>query len=57
MALAKVIAYGVVFGLPLWLLSEELLQRIGPYLKAASLRVRLDHRGPENAPEPAHVPG
>jgi hypothetical protein len=29
---------GVVFGVPLWLVAEELLHRAGPHLKAAAVR-------------------
>jgi hypothetical protein len=55
MGLENLIAYGVVFGVPLWLVAEELLHRAGPHLKAAAVRVRLRHRAPKSAPAHAHV--
>ena len=55
MGLENLIAYGVVFGVPLWLVTEELLHRVGPHLKAAAVRVRLRQRAPERAPSHAHV--
>ena len=54
MGLENLIAYSVVFGVPLWLVTEELLHRVGPRLKAAAVRVRL-HRAPKGAPAHAHV--
>jgi hypothetical protein len=54
MGLENLIAYGVVFGVPLWLVAEELLHRVGPQLKAAVVRVRL-HRAPKRAPAHAHI--
>ena len=57
MGLDSLIAYGVVFGVPLWLVTEEVLHRAGPHLKAAALKVRLRHRAPKNAPAHAHVVG
>jgi hypothetical protein len=56
MGLENLIAYGVVFGVPFWLVTEEVLHRVGPHLKAA-LTVRLRHRAPKNAPMHAHVVG
>jgi hypothetical protein len=57
MGLENLIAYGVVFGVPLWLVTEELLHRVGPRLKAAPVGVRLRHRAPKSAPAHAHVAG
>jgi hypothetical protein len=57
MGLENLIAYGVVFGVPLWLVTEELLHRVGPHLKAAAVRVRLRHRDSKRAPAHAHVAG
>ena len=54
MGLENLIAYGVVFGVPLWLVTEELLHRVGPQLRAAAVRVRL-HRAPKRAPVHAHI--
>ena len=54
MGLDNLIAYGVVFGVPLWLVTEELLHQVGPRLMAAAVRVRL-HRAPKGAPAHAHV--
>ena len=56
MGLENLVAYGVVFGVPLWLVTEEVLHRVGPHLKAA-FTVRLGHRAPKNAPVHAHVVG
>jgi hypothetical protein len=56
MELENLIAYAAVFGVPLWLVTEELLHRVGPHLKAAAVRVRL-HRAPKRAPAHAHVAG
>ena len=53
MGLENLIAYGVVFGVPLWLVAEELLHRVGPSLRAA-VRVRV-HRAPKRAPAHAHI--
>ena len=55
MELENLIGYGVVFGVPLWLVTEELLHRAGPYLKAAALRVSLRHRAPKSAPAHARI--
>ena len=55
MGLENLIAYGVVFGVPLWLVTEELLHRVGPHLKAAAVRVRLRQGAPKRAPSHAHV--
>ena len=57
MGLENLIAYGVVFGVPLWLVTEELLHRAGPHLKAVALRVRLRPRARKSAPAHAHVAG
>jgi hypothetical protein len=54
MGLENLIAYGVVFGVPLWLVTEELLHRVGPSLRAAAVRVRV-HRAPKGAPVHAHI--
>jgi hypothetical protein len=57
MGLENLIAYGVVFGVPLWLVTEELLHRVGPRLRAAAVRVRLRPRAAKSAPRHAHVAG
>jgi len=57
MGLENLIAYTVVFGVPLWLVTEELLHRVGPYFRAATVRVRLRQRAPKSAPAHAHVAG
>ena len=57
MGLDNLIAYGVVFGLPLWLVAEELLHRVAPVLKTAATKVHLRQRSPERAPAHAHVAG
>jgi hypothetical protein len=54
MGIETVIAYGVVFGVPIWLVTEELLHRVGPHLRAAAVRVRV-HRAPKRAPAHAHI--
>ena len=54
MGLENLIAYSVVFGVPLWLVTEELLHRVGPRFKAAAVRVRL-HRAPRAVPAHAHI--
>jgi hypothetical protein len=56
MGLENLIAYGVVFGVPLWLVTEEVLHRVGPPLKAA-LTARRRHRARKSAPAHAHVVG
>ncbi len=56
MGLENLIAYGVVFGVPLWLVTEEVLHRVGPHLKAA-LTAPLRHRARKSAPAHAHVVG
>ena len=57
MELENWIRYGVVLGLPLWLVAEEVLHRVAPLLKAAAVRVHFRHRGPKGAPAHAHVAG
>jgi hypothetical protein len=37
MGLANVIAYAVVFGLPIWLVAEEIAHRIGSARQAGAL--------------------
>jgi len=54
MGLENLIAYGVVFGVPLWLVTEEVLHRVGPHLRAA-LTVRLRQRAPKRPPAHAQV--
>jgi hypothetical protein len=54
MGLDNLIAYGVVFGVPLWLVTEELLHRVGPRLMAAAARVRFS-RAPKRARVHAHI--
>jgi hypothetical protein len=54
MGLEILIAYGVVFGVPLWLVTEELLHRVGPRLRAAAVRVR-SHWAPKRAPAHARI--
>lgn len=54
MGLEILIAYGVVFGVPLWLVTEELLHRVGPRLRAAAVRVH-PHRAPKRAPAHARI--
>jgi hypothetical protein len=56
MGLENLIAYGVVFGVPFWLVTEEVLHRVGPHLKAA-FTVRVRQHAPKNAPARAHVVG
>jgi hypothetical protein len=57
MALENVIAYGVVLGLPLWLVAEEVLHRVGSRLAwrergaaPSSAPTGLERRDPEGAP-------
>jgi hypothetical protein len=57
MGLENLIGYTVVFGVPLWLVTEELLHRVGPYFRAATVRVGLRQRAPKSAPAHAHVAG
>jgi len=57
MGLDSLIAYGVVFGVPLWLVAEEVLHRVAPLLKAAAVRVHVRHHAPKGAPVHAHVAG
>jgi len=54
MVIKHLIAYAVVFGVPLWLVTEELLHRVGPSLRVAAVRVRV-HRAPKGAPAHAHI--
>jgi len=54
MGIENLISYGVVFGLPLWLVTEELLHRVGPRLRAAAVRVHVP-RAPKGAPAHAHI--
>ena len=54
MGLENLVAYGVVFGVPLWLVTEEVLHRVGPHLRAA-LTVRLRHRSAKRPPAHAQV--
>jgi hypothetical protein len=56
MGLENLIAYGVVFGVPLWLVTEEVLHRVGPPLKVA-FTVRVRQHAPKNAPARGHVVG
>ena len=57
MGLENLISYGVVFGVPLWLVTEELLHRVSPRLKVAAVLVRLRPRASKSAPAHAHVAG
>ena len=57
MGLDSLIAYGVVFGVPLWLVAEEVVHRVAPLLKAAAARVHFRHRAPRGTPAHAHVAG
>ena len=58
MELDSLIAYGVVFGVPLWLVAEEVLHRVAPLLKSATVKVvHIRHRAPKAAPAHAHVAG
>ena len=56
MGLENLIAYGVVFGVPLWLVTEEVLHRVGPHLKAA-FTVRVRQQRPQERAARAHVVG
>ena len=51
MELANVIAYAVVFGLPIWLVAEEIAHRLGsPHAADAALvPAGLERRAPEGA--------
>jgi len=50
MTLANLIAYVVVFGLPILLVAEELVHRFGAMRKATALApVRLQRRAPAGA--------
>ena len=68
MALENVIADAGVLGLPLWLVAEEILHRLGPRLAGRSrgapavngaapspAPTGLERRAPEGAPAHAHV--
>jgi len=58
MGLDSLIAYGVVFGVPLWLVTEELLHRVAPLVKSATVKVvHFRHRAPKGTPAHAHVAG
>jgi len=50
------ITYGAVLGLPLWLVAEELLHRVGPALSATMKRRARRHTS-EISSGPAHVVG
>jgi len=48
MALANLIAYVVVFGLPIWLVAEEIAHRVASVRKAeAATAAGLERRAPE----------
>ena len=48
MALANLIAYMVVFGLPIWLVAEEIVHRFGSMRKAEAVApAGLERRSPE----------
>jgi len=48
MALANLIAYMVVFGLPIWLVAEEIVHRVASMQKAeAAQPAGLKRRAPE----------
>ena len=54
MGLENLITYGVVFGLPLWLVAEEVLHRVSPHRKGA-MEVSLRRGAPKRVPVHAHV--
>ena len=50
MTLANLIAYMVVFGLPIWLVAEEIVHRFGSIRKAQAVApAGLVRRAPEGA--------
>lgn len=50
MALAEVIAYVVVFGLPIWLVAEEIAHRFAAMRRARALApATIDRRAPQGA--------
>jgi hypothetical protein len=51
MEMANVIAYAVVFGLPIWLVAEEIVHRLASTGKAgvATAPAGLERRAPQGA--------
>ncbi len=50
MSLANLVAYVVVFGLPIWLVAEEIVHRLNSMRKAAAVApAALERRAPEGA--------